>query len=197
MRKSIVTALTVFVLLVGVGSATHAQTSVGTRAGYRLDRHIGAYIEASPVAVTTLSLEGSIEFPADDFRVASLGLINRWYPFDFGDLGIPGHPRDRRNFGHQFSPYFAGGVLAYFDIEDPIDSFESYMIIVPVEIGLRWYPFRTFVLSQRLIYDNIFVEVPLRYNWNLSDFLDLDGYSDDWDDQLSQVVFGFGVGYTF
>jgi hypothetical protein len=193
------------ILLTGIPiTGTFAQNAVAARIGYQGSPQLAAYGELGLSNVVSLYLMPSIFVAVDDFDQINLAAGARFYPLDFGDLGSLGYPRDRRDFLHQWSPFLSVGAqysILTPDVDSPfdyhIDDSAEQVIFLPVEIGARWYVFRTFVLSRNLLLDNAFVEVPIGYSLNVSSTFDVADYNDALDDEFSEFYFGLAAGLSF
>lgn len=201
MKKTIFLLLFALVLVAGL----FGQHAVATRAGYRTHQQLGVYVELGIANPISLYLMPSILMPRDDYDHVSLAMGARFYPLDLGDLGFPGYPRNRRDFRHQISPFVSLGAQLsaltfpkadrFRDYE--INSDAEYVLFAPIEVGVRWYLFRTLVLSKRLLLDNVFVEVPFGYVLNVSSLTGVLDYNDALDDEFNPFYLGISAGLTF
>jgi hypothetical protein len=114
-----------------------------------------------------------------------------YYPLASKDMGLPGFPYDRRDLGHEFAPFLAvGGGAAFLLPEDESFSGNSVALQSHLKVGARWYPFRTFIVSTRHTLDDVFVEIPLGYELNISSYTGAFGY-----DSTNDDVLGRGSGF--
>jgi hypothetical protein len=62
---------------------------------------------------------------------------------------------------------------------------------------VRWYLFRTLVVTKSLLVDNLFLEIPIGYSVNVSSLTTLLGYAGQVDDALPPFCVGVAVGVSF
>lgn len=193
-------------LLVTIPAMTlFCQSSVAVRGGYKTHNQLAAVAELGISNLVTAYLMPSLTIPsANRVDILALSTGVRLYPFDGGDLGYPGFPTDRSDFGHQLSPYAAIGVQvasASATAEEAADlglaSPTQAVFLASAEIGVRWYVFRTLVLTKALVVDNLFLEVPIGYSLNVSSLTGLFGYGGGLDGEFPSVSLGLCVGTSF
>jgi len=185
MRRVIL--LTVAVLVIAAG-AVSGQVMISGDPGLPGFRWAQANVEFPIGNVASFDMAPGLRMRggfADAFRLA---LGARFYPLNGEDLGFRGYPYNARDLGHQFSPFFGFGAGVGVALPGEEESFSvgDVAIQAHIDAGARWYPFRTFVFSRAHIFDNIFLEVPIGYELNISSLIaDLVGY-----DQTNDEILG-------
>lgn len=185
--------------------ALFSQSSVAVRGGYKTHNQAAVTTELGFSNLVTAYLMPSLTIPsANRPDILSLSAGMRVYPFDAGDLGYPGYPADRSDFGHELSPYLAiGAQLASVSAtEDEVAALglaghSQVAVLAAAEVGVRWYLFRTIVLTKALVVDNLFVEIPVGYSLNVSSLTGLFGYEKALDSEFPAVSVGVSLGTSF
>lgn len=194
MRKGILLAC---VILVIVASGASAQTIVAVNPGF--PGYDWAEVKAEFMLGNWVSLgvTSGMRMTGGFAQAARLGTEFRVYPTHSRDLGFRGFPYDIRDLGHRFSPYIAlgGGVSSV--LPERVQDYEvsDLAFMTHIEGGLRWYPFRSFVVSRAHYLDDIFIEVPLGFEFNVSEATGVLDYNDENSDLLGREFFNFPFFY--
>jgi hypothetical protein len=200
-RKALILGLLVIIPVV----SSFSESSVAVRAGYKTHNQIGVLGELGFANTVTAYLMPSLTLPSsDDVDILALSLGVRFYPFDGGDLGYTGYPKDRTDFGHHLSPYFS---LAAQGASVSATAEQAQLLVLPkenqmvllasIEVGLRWYLFHTLVFTKALFVDNIFLEIPIGYSLNVSSLTGLLGYQGQLDGKFPPFSVGVSLGAGF
>jgi hypothetical protein len=193
-----------FALLV-TAAAAFPQSSAAIRGSYDTHNEIAAYGELGLGNLVSVYAMPGLTIPrANAVEVMAITAGIRFYPFDLGDLGYPGYPRDRNDFGHQLSPFLGvaaqGATVTATDDEVSARGLPSNtvnLVLATAEVGLRWYLFRSIVVSKSLLLDNLFLEIPIGYSLNVSSLTRLFGYGGQVDDALPPLSAGLALGMSF
>jgi hypothetical protein len=176
MRRIIL--LTGAVLVIAAG-AVSGQVMMSGDPGLPGFRWAQANLEFPIGNVVSIETSPGVRMAGGFAQAFRLGLGARFYPLHGSDLGFRGYPYNARDLGHQFSPFVTLGTGVGVALPPEGQSFgvSNLAIKAHVELGARWYPFRTFVFSRAHLFDNIFMEVPIGYDLNISSLIaDAIGY---------------------
>ncbi|MFP4484413.1 MAG: hypothetical protein ACOCYG_02235 [Spirochaetota bacterium] len=189
MRKAILLG---FVFLLAVTTGAAAQVMAGASPGAPGFDWAEVNVEFGLGNWVSIGVSPGVRMAGGFGDAVRAGVDARFYPLHGRDLGLRGFPYDVRDLGHQFSPYIAvgGGVGLVFPEEGQSFAVSSLAFQANVEVGARWYPFRTFVVSTAHLFDNIFLEVPFGYEVNISDLTGVLGYDQNNTEILGRSLFG-------
>lgn len=189
MRRAILLGV---VILMAVTTGAAAQVMVGANPGAPGFDWVEANVEFGIGNWISIGVSPAVRAAGGFGEAIRAGVDARFYPLHGRDLGLRGFPYDARDLGHQFSPYIAvgGGAGLVFPEQGQSFAVSDLAFQANAELGARWYPFRTFVVSTAHIFDNVFLEVPIGYDVNISALTGVLGYNQNNTEILGRSLFG-------